>query len=90
MAQAHLHPAFDGISGRSGALVFRHVRGKTVIATRPERRVRESSAAQEAQRERFARARWYAKQVLADPWQREAYELLAKQHNRRTDSVGRQ
>ena len=66
-------------------MIFRHVRGKTVIASRPEKRVRPSSAAQQEQRERFAQARRYAQEVLADPWQREAYDRLAKQRNRRTD-----
>lgn len=66
-------------------MVFRRVRGKTIIAQRPDIQPRKSSAAQQAQRERFALAREYAKQVLADPWQRQAYDQQAKRRNRRTD-----
>lgn len=66
-------------------MVFRRVRGKTIIAHRPDVRSRESSAAQQAQREKFALARAYAKSVLADPWQRQAYEKQAKLRNRRVD-----
>jgi hypothetical protein len=66
-------------------MVFRRVRGKTVIAQRPYLRSSEGSAAQQAQREKFTLARAYAKGVLADPWQRQAYEKTAKRNNRRVD-----
>ena len=66
-------------------MVFRRVRGKTVIARRPYVRSNEGSAAQQAQRGKFALARAYAKRVLADPWQRQAYAKIAKRSNRRVD-----
>ena len=66
-------------------MVFRRVRGKTIIAHRPEVRSSKGSAAQQAQREKFALARAYAKSVLADPWQRQAYEKRAKRSSRRVD-----
>jgi hypothetical protein len=85
MAYAELHPAFAGLTGTSGGLVFRRLRDKTVVARRAEPSTQRGSAAQQAQRERFALAREYAKAVLADPWQRLAYERLARERHRRAD-----
>jgi tRNA nucleotidyltransferase (CCA-adding enzyme) len=85
MAQAELHPVFNGLTGRIDGMVFRRLRGKTVIAQRPQTRAREISPAQAAQRERFALAREYARRVLADPWQRRMYDKLAQERNRRAD-----
>jgi hypothetical protein len=68
-------------------MVFRRVRGKTVIAQRPIGSAREISPAQQAQRERFAQAGEYARQVLSDPCQRRIYERLARERNRRPDSL---
>lgn len=87
MAKATFSPAIDGVSGKSGNLVFRRVRGGTVVAQRPKPSRRKPSAAQLAQRERFARATEYARQVLSDPWQRRAYEALAKTLGRRADKL---
>src|SRR5205814_4811537 len=66
-------------------MVFRSVRGKTVIAQRPQIGPREMSPSQQAQRERFAEAGRYARQVLSDPWQRRSYEKLAQERSRRAD-----
>jgi hypothetical protein len=87
MAKAHLHPTLDGISGRSGNMVFRHVRGQTIIAQRPDNPNRKPSAAQKKQRTRFLLAAAYAKNVLADPLQRRVYEAFAKERDRRADKL---
>ena len=87
MAKAHLNPAFDGISGRSGGIVYRRLRGETIIARRLESRARAASPAQEAQRQRFAEAIPYAREVLSDPGQRRTNERLARERNRRADNL---
>ena len=87
MAKAQLNPAFDGISGRSGGIVYRRLRGETILARRPEPRARAASPAQAAQRQRFAEAVQYAREVLSDPWQRRMYEQLAQERNRRADKL---
>src|SRR4051794_12233702 len=87
MAKAHLNSAFDGFSGRSGGMVFRTVRGQTFISQRPSPIRGRASAAQKQQRDRFALATAYAKQVLSDPCQRRVYEALATDRNRRADKL---
>jgi hypothetical protein len=87
MARAHLHPAFDGFSGTSGTMVFRRMNGETFISRRPESRKQKSSTAQQAQRDRFRDAMFYARTVLADRWQRRIYDDLAKQLDRRADKL---
>ena len=87
MARVHLNAAFAGFSGRSGELVYRRLRGSTIIAQRPEQSGRAPSPAQQRQRERFTQAAEYARQVLSDPHQREIYEALAKERNRRVDKM---
>jgi hypothetical protein len=87
MAKATLSPAFAGFSGRSGGMVFRQLRGQTFISQRPEPTGGRTSAAQQAQRARFALAGQYARRVLADPWQRRVYEALGRERNRRADKL---
>lgn len=87
MATVHLHPAFDGISGKNGGMVFRRVRGQIVLARRPDVRDQDPTPAQQAQRDRFTLAADYARRVLADPWQRRMYERLAASRNRRVDKL---
>lgn len=89
MAKVTLHPAFRTLSGTQGGLVYRNVGGQTVIARRPDQptRKRKPSAAQLAQRERFAAAGRYARSVLADPYQRREYERLAAASHRRIDKL---
>ena len=77
MAKVTLNAALAGLSGTSGNLVFRRVGDQTIAARRPEAGAKAPSPSQLAQRERFRRAGEYAQQVLADPWQRKAYERLA-------------
>jgi hypothetical protein len=87
MATAQLNSVFSDIRGTSGGFVFRRTRSGTVLARRPESREREASAAQEAQRARFAAAADYARRVLADPWQRRLYKGIASAQNRRVDKL---
>src|SRR5438045_1401817 len=87
MAKAHLLPACGGFSGRSGGMVFRTGRGQTFISQRPGPKRGRASAAQQQQRDRFALAAAYAKQVLSDPWQRRVYEALATDRGRRADKL---
>jgi hypothetical protein len=87
MAKAYLNPVFNGLSGKSGGMVFRRLGAQTILAKRPDTKERTASRAQQAQRDRFAQAGAYAKQVLSDPWQRRSYEVLAKERNRRADKL---
>lgn len=87
MAKTQLNPMFDGFSGKSGNMVFRRVRGKTIIAQRPSTSKRKPSRAQKAQQDTFTEANAYAKQVLADPLQRRSYAALAKEKNRKVDTM---
>ena len=81
------HPAFSGISGTNGGMVFRQLQGKVVVAQRPDTRDLEPSPAQQAQRDRFTLAAAYAREVLSHPWQRRMYERLAASRNRRVDKL---
>src|SRR5438094_7846528 len=88
MAEANFHPMLQSVSGASGGLVFRRVRGKTIIAQLPAAgKKRPASPAQLAQRKRFNAARAYAKEVLSDPLRRRVYQALAQTLNRRFDKV---
>lgn len=68
-------------------MVFRRGRGHIIISRKPDMPQRAGSAAQDAQRARFAAATAYARGVLADPWQRRLYERLAAAQNRRVDKL---
>ena len=75
------------MSGKVDGLTLRTVQGQVIASVRPNPVKREPSAAQELQRERFAFAIAYAKEVLADPCQREVYTVLAKTRKRRVDKL---
>lgn len=75
--KVRLNPAFEGMSGQLGELVFREVRGKT-IASRKASNSAEPTLDQIAQRERFKLAAAYGKSALADADTRELYETVAK------------
>lgn len=87
MAKATLNSVVGGISGKSGGFVFRQLGGETFISQAANARPGKASRAQQAQRDRFKEATWYAKRVLADPCQLEAYQALGKQLNRRADKL---
>jgi hypothetical protein len=87
MAKALLNSVFGGFSGKSGNLVFRQLRGQTIIAQPPDVTTRKPSPAQMARQGRFAEANAYAKRVLADPLQRRSYAALAEERNRKVDTM---
>lgn len=77
MAHVKVSPLIERISGRVGDLVFRTYGRKVVLSQMPEASSRPPSPAQVAQRERFRRATFYGRRVLADPDARAFYEGLA-------------
>ena len=70
-----------------GNLVFRTVRGQTVVSGRPEPTRSKQTARQAKQRDRFADAIAYAQYHLQDPLQRQWYQWFAKARGRRYDKV---
>ena len=76
MAKAILSPSLAGIRGRIDAFVYRQQNGQTVILPHTVPKDRPSKA-QKANRNRFSKAKDYAKAVLADPLRRERYRRLA-------------
>ena len=87
MAKATLNAVVGGISGKSGGFVFRQMGGETFISQSPSVRPGKASRAQQAQRDRFKQATWYARRVLSDPCQLEAYHALGNQLKRRADKM---
>ena len=79
MAKVRLNPMLMGISGTMAGFVFRRSNKKqeAIISQRPRKTNSQPSAAQLAQRERFAQAIAYAKAAMADPESRSHYEDLA-------------
>ena len=87
MARATLNAVVGGISGKSGGFIFRQLGGETFISQPASVRPGKASRAQQAQRDRFKEATWYARRVLADPCQLEAYQALGRQLKRRADKL---
>ena len=87
MAKAKLNGALDSLTGKVDGWVYRRMRGQTVVASAPEPTRNPPSKALRKVRLRFAAAQEYAKAVLKDPCQREAYDHLAKALNRRADKI---
>ena len=81
MAIVKLNPAFDEIRGRFGNLVFKKLRDREYMAHMPDLTGRTVSDAQKAVRDKFRRAAWYGKAVIADEQARQLYEDLAKSRN---------
>lgn len=78
MAKTTLNPVLKQINGHIGDLVFREVRGRTVISQKADLSHLEPTAAQQAARERFREAALYGKAVAADPVLKALYEAAAK------------
>lgn len=72
-----LNPAIEGMSGQLGDLVFREVRGKTVVSRKPVVTA-EPTENQTAHRERFKLAAAYGRSVMADNIARLLYESIAQ------------
>jgi hypothetical protein len=70
-----------GLSGMlGGVIVFRQVRGKTVVSNRPRKPVRQSELQRE-NRVRFRAASSYAKEAMHDPEKKERYKIRARKLN---------
>ena len=76
-----LNPAFEGMSGMLGEIVFRELRGKTVISRKPEVSNTPPSAGQSAHRERFKLAAAYGKSAMSNNAIRALYEEAAKRRD---------
>ena len=78
MPKVKLNPAFLGISGAMGNVVFRTSKnGETFVSKRPRKTTTPPTKAQLAQQRRFGEASKYAKAALADPELRAVYEEIA-------------
>jgi hypothetical protein len=78
MSTVELHAPFTHFSGTIGKLVYRKVRGKTVVAVKPDAD-RPLSQAEVAHRQDFAQAAAWAKAAMQDEALRPFYEALGKQ-----------
>lgn len=84
-----LHPMFEWISGKMGDIVYRLSHNGEVSAyPAPDMSGIEWSAAQKAQRQRFAKATAYAKLAIRDPEIRQVYVEMAKQRKRNKGRPG--
>jgi len=74
MAIVATNPLLNGISGRLGKnLVFKILRGKTIVTSRPLLPTRESEQ-QRANRDKFKRASVWAKAELMHPGKKQHYQ----------------
>ena len=80
MSKVEMHAPFTTFSGTIGKLVYRKVRGKTVVAMKPDPD-RTLSQAEVAHRQDFAQAASWAKAALQDEELRPFYEALGKQRD---------
>jgi hypothetical protein len=78
MSTVELHAPFTTFSGTIGKLVYRKVRGRTIVALKPDAD-RPLSQAEIAHRQDFAQAAAWAKAALQDEELRPFYEAFGKQ-----------
>jgi hypothetical protein len=78
MSTVEMHAPFTTFSGTIGKLVYRKVRGKTIVAVKPDEN-RPLSQAEVAHRQDFAQAAAWAKAAMQDEQLRPFYEALGKQ-----------
>lgn len=84
MAHVNDNLITKGLSGKLGRmLVFRVVGEKTIVSAAPTG-TRNTTPAQQQQRERFQQAVLYAKLQMADPESKADYAAAAKQHGKGT------
>jgi len=77
MAIVKNNPIINGISGKLGdSIVFKQVRGKTIMCNRPPKPVTQSEP-QKGTRDRFRKASEWAKSILLDPEQKAYYQKKA-------------
>jgi hypothetical protein len=78
MATLRSNPIINGFSRRLGNhIVFRNLRGKTIVAQRPAP-AKKQSEQQKANRSKFREATEWARQILTDPRRKEYYQKKAK------------
>jgi len=80
MSKVEMHAPFTTFSGTIGKLVYRKVRGRTIVAMKPDAD-RTLSQAEVAHRQDFAQAATWAKAALQDEELRPFYEALGKQRD---------
>ena len=80
MSKVEMHAPFTTFSGTIGKLVYRKVRGRTIVAVKPDPD-RPLSQAEVAHRQDFAQAATWAKAALQDEELRPFYEALGKQRD---------
>jgi len=78
MAIVATNPLLNGLSGRLGKnMVFKMLRGKTIVASRPLAPTRQSEQ-QRANRNKFKQASEWAKAELIHPGKKEYYEDIGR------------
>lgn len=78
MALVTTNPIVNGLSGMLGkTIVFKSLRGKTIVASRP-RPAKTQSEQQQQNRNKFRQAAYWAKTILRDPQQKSYYQHRAK------------
>jgi hypothetical protein len=77
MAIIHANPVTIGLSGSLGHIVFKQLRGKTILANKP-RQTKKQSEQQRENRSRFKAAAFWAKCVMLDPEKKAYYWRKAK------------
>ena len=77
MAIVNTNNMIDGISGMVGDYVFKQVRGKTIMCSRPPKPVTQSNQQRE-NRDRFRKASQWAKTILLEPDKKAYYQKKAR------------
>ena len=77
MAIVKTNNMIDGISGMVGTYVFKQLRGKTILCSRPPKPLTQSKQ-QKENRDRFRKASQWAKSVLSDPDKKAYYQKKAR------------
>jgi hypothetical protein len=80
MSKTELQAPFTSFSGTIGKLVFRKVKGKTIVAVKPDPD-RPLSEAEAEHRQDFAQAASWAKEALQDDELRPFYQALGKERD---------
>jgi|WetSurMetagenome_2_1015567.scaffolds.fasta_scaffold376261_1 hypothetical protein len=88
MAKVALNPMLKEIRGRVGNMVYRRMpNGKTIVSSLPDMSRVEWSDAQQAHRERFKEAIFYAKAAMTHPVTADHYRQEALTQGRRAFSL---
>jgi hypothetical protein len=78
MAIVKNNPIINGLSGKLGdSIVFKQMRGKTIMCSRPSKPVAQSEQQKET-RDRFRKASAWAKSILSDAEQKAYYQKKAR------------